>query len=144
MKKATNSTLTHGENRFPKDPHFYDENFILASLIAHSNKIEMSKTKRFNVSSHPQYNYGYHRALEIRRLHQDRLTLHVHNIQSKSNNNVTYAISQCDSAIINDPNTYFRRIPTPDDYSQSAVSDNSYTSAKSDITAIYLPSTSKE
>lgn len=46
MKKATNSTLTHGESRFPKDPHFHEEQFY--SRFTHSALKQNKNVKNVN------------------------------------------------------------------------------------------------
>ncbi|EXX66769.1 hypothetical protein RirG_120600 [Rhizophagus irregularis DAOM 197198w] len=46
MKKATNSTLTHGESRFPKGPHFHEEQFY--SRLTHSALKQNKNVKNVN------------------------------------------------------------------------------------------------
>ncbi|PKK63449.1 hypothetical protein RhiirC2_788895 [Rhizophagus irregularis] len=79
---------------------------------------------------------------DYKKQHQERLTLHVCDISTKLNDKADFVISSRDSAIINNPNIFFRRAPPPDaDASRITVSDLSYTSAKSDITVIHVPLT---
>lgn len=93
------------------------------------NLFDYKVRRRFNVSSIPQYNYGYNQALRIFKRHMPcpRTTL-IEDSTSKANNNSFYIISPDDHKIVND-STFLIRIHNPDNTSYTTISDRSYHSA---------------
>lgn len=108
------------------------------------NLFEYKVRRRYDVSSIPQFNYGYKYAVQQYRRHVQLSTIQTSDVTSKANNNAHYVISKQDQAIINAPDVFLRRTPPPDDTSNSTMSDLSYTSAVSTNTVIYPPTPAHE
>ncbi|CAB5372195.1 unnamed protein product [Rhizophagus irregularis] len=73
--------------------------------------------RRFDVSSIPQYNCGYERALQLRQHYLQQRQ----DVTSTANSNAYYQISHHDQSIINAPDVFFRRTPPPDNDSHTTV-----------------------
>ncbi|PKY57589.1 hypothetical protein RhiirA4_478758 [Rhizophagus irregularis] len=98
--------------------------------------------KRFNVSSIPQYNYGYTQARARHLNFTKRLpSMIIDTIPENPDNLITYVISDKDRSIINDPSVFLRRTPPPDDTSITTISDNSYASAAESVATVIYPPT---
>ncbi|POG72936.1 hypothetical protein GLOIN_2v1874770 [Rhizophagus irregularis DAOM 181602=DAOM 197198] len=93
------------------------------------NLFDYKIRRHFNVSSIPQYNNGYKKALELRQQYQQRQNYYIEDVTTKSNTNAHYVISEQDQVLINASDLFLRRTPTLDVDSHTTMSDNSYISA---------------
>ncbi|PKY57456.1 hypothetical protein RhiirA4_510000 [Rhizophagus irregularis] len=106
------------------------------------NLFDYKVRKRFNVSSIPQYNYGYTQARARHLNFTKRLpSMIIDTIPENPDNLITYVISDKDRSIINDPSVFLRRTPPPDDTSITTISDNSYASAAESVATVIYPPT---
>uniref|UniRef100_U9V8H7 Uncharacterized protein n=1 Tax=Rhizophagus irregularis (strain DAOM 181602 / DAOM 197198 / MUCL 43194) TaxID=747089 RepID=U9V8H7_RHIID len=102
------------------------------------NLFDYKIRRHFNVSSIPQYNNGYKKALELRQQYQQRQNYYIEDVTTKSNTNAHYVISEQDQVLINASDLFLRRTPSLDVDSHTTMSDNSYISAaESVVTVIY-------
>ncbi|GBC27973.1 hypothetical protein GLOIN_2v1788639 [Rhizophagus irregularis DAOM 181602=DAOM 197198] len=102
------------------------------------NLFDYNIRRRYNVSSIPQYNYGYSKAVELYRQHHDKYVT-MNFIQPPPN--VSYHIKKNDHYIFNDPNIFFRHTPPPDKDSHTTMSDISYVSASEGPSVVEFPPT---
>ncbi|PKY60399.1 hypothetical protein RhiirA4_484058 [Rhizophagus irregularis] len=102
------------------------------------NLFDYNVRRRFNVSSIPQYNYGYSKAVELYRLHHTKY-ITMNSIPQPPN--VSYQIKKNDRHIFNDPNILFQRTPPPDNDSHTTMSDLSYISASKGPSVMEFPPT---
>ncbi|CAB5380323.1 unnamed protein product [Rhizophagus irregularis] len=105
------------------------------------NLFDYKVRRRFNVSSIPQYNYGYDQAMALYRKHHPPMTI-IQDIPVTENS--FYEISKRDHNILtNNNDLFFRRTPPPDTDSTTTISDISYTSATKWLTSVEVPPTPK-
>ncbi|EXX52058.1 hypothetical protein GLOIN_2v1779171 [Rhizophagus irregularis DAOM 181602=DAOM 197198] len=102
------------------------------------NLFDYNIRRRYNVSSIPQYDYGYSKAVELYRQHHDKYVT-MNSIQPPPN--VSYHIKKTDQHIFNDPNLFFRRTPPPDNDSHTTMSDITYFSASEGPSVVEFPPT---
>ncbi|POG72973.1 hypothetical protein GLOIN_2v1828557 [Rhizophagus irregularis DAOM 181602=DAOM 197198] len=102
------------------------------------NLFDYNIRRLYNVSSIPQYNYGYSKAVELYRQHHAKFVM-MNFIQSPPN--VSYHIKKKDQQIFNDSNLYFRRTPPPDNDSHTTMSDITYFSASEGPSVVEFPPT---
>ncbi|CAB4445196.1 unnamed protein product [Rhizophagus irregularis] len=104
--------------------------------------LSLTVRKRFDVSSIPQYNYGYTQARARHLNFTKRLpSMIIDTIPENPDNLITYVISDKDRSIINDPSVFLRQTPPPDDTSITTISDNSYASAAESVATVIYPPT---
>ncbi|CAB4415536.1 unnamed protein product [Rhizophagus irregularis] len=118
-------------------------NYIKAGSIEEKKHKVREKTvrKRFDVSSIPQYNYGYGKALLLHNLRKHVSPVMIDTIPADKMTDVTYVISNKDRHIINDPSVFLRRTPPPEHDSITTVSDRSYVSAVDEVETVIYPLT---
>ncbi|PKY17673.1 hypothetical protein RhiirB3_488289 [Rhizophagus irregularis] len=102
------------------------------------NLFDYNIRRRYNVSSIPQYDYGYSKAVELYRQHHDKYVT-MNSIQPPPN--VSYHIKKTDQHIFNDPNLFFRRTPPLDNDSHTTMSDITYFSASEGPSVVEFPPT---
>ncbi|PKK72499.1 hypothetical protein RhiirC2_777118 [Rhizophagus irregularis] len=99
-------------DQYPKQEH---HNNSLKSFLTCGE--DPGVRRRFDVSSIPQYNCGYERALQLRQHYLQQRQ----DVTSTANSNAYYQISHHDQSIINAPDVFFRRTPPPDNDSHTTV-----------------------
>ncbi|CAB4436852.1 unnamed protein product [Rhizophagus irregularis] len=118
------------------------DTFILDEFIINTIHHYVSTLRRFDVSSIPQYDYGYDRALQLFKNYKSKPAVVIEDVtNSRATTNTRFVIFKQDQAIINDPNVFLRRTPPPDDKSISTIGDNSYVSAAETVATIDYPPT---
>ncbi|PKY47361.1 hypothetical protein RhiirA4_462519 [Rhizophagus irregularis] len=90
------------------------------------NLFDYKVRRRFNVNSIPQYQYGYHRAMELYQKFNQTPKM-IETIPGKATSH--YEVSKKDKLLINDPDLFFRRTPPPETDSNTTMSEISYVSA---------------
>ncbi|CAB4408563.1 unnamed protein product [Rhizophagus irregularis] len=105
------------------------------------NLFDYKVRKRFDISSIPQYNYGYGKALLLHNLRKHVSPVMIDTIPADKMTDVTYVISDKDRHIINDPSVFLRRTPPPEHDSITTVSDRSYVSAVDEVETVIYPLT---
>lgn len=105
------------------------------------NLFDCKIRRRFDVSSIPQYDYGYDRALQLFKNYKSKPAVVIEDVTNRATTNTRFVIFKQDQAIINDPNVFLRRTSPPDDKSISTISDNSYVSAAETVATIDYPPT---
>ncbi|PKY18978.1 hypothetical protein RhiirB3_431896 [Rhizophagus irregularis] len=105
------------------------------------NLFDYEIRRRYDVSSIPQYNYGYAHAIQLYRLYNINTPTIVEDVTHNTKANVRYSISKKDQGIINDPDIFLRRTLPPDNDSNTTMSDNSYVSAAGSVATVIYPPT---
>ncbi|PKY26782.1 hypothetical protein RhiirB3_528810 [Rhizophagus irregularis] len=127
-KNSDKACLSFQKKQLPALPSGYQgDQKIYYKDTYNINLFDYKVRRRFNVSSIPQYNYGYNQAMALYRKYHPPTTI-IQDIPITENS--FYEISKKDRNILtNNKDLFFRRTLPPDTDSNTTMSDISYTSA---------------